>query len=276
MAKKAKYKRYAPPENGAKVLLFDIETAPILAHVWGLWENNVGLNQIVSDWHMLSWSAKWLGSPANEVMYMDLRGAKDVQNDKPLLVELRELLDMADVVITQNGKRFDTPKVQARMLLNGIKANSPYKHIDVKLESKRLFGFPSHKLEYMTEKVNKIYKKLKHKNFPGHELWVECLKGNSAAWDEMELYNKHDVLSLEEFFGHIAPWGININFNLYHDDEEHVCKCGSKDHRKNGFYYTDMGKFQRYECKKCGAPSRDRHNLFTKEKKDSLKRNVPR
>lgn len=276
MAKKAKYKRYLPPENGAKVLLFDIETAPILAHVWGLWENNVGLNQIVSDWHMLSWSAKWLGSPANEVMYMDQRGKKNVQDDKSLLVELRELLDQADVVITQNGKRFDTPKVQARMLLNGIKANSPYKHIDTKLESKRLFGFPSHRLEYMTEKVNKLYKKLKHKNFPGHELWVECLKDNIKAWEEMELYNKHDVLSLEEFFGHIAPWGININFNLYHDNDEHVCKCGSKDHRKNGFYYTDMGKFQRYECKKCGAPSRDRHNLFSKEKKDSLKRNVPR
>lgn len=279
MAKKAaKYRRFAAPKEGAKVLIFDIETAPLLAHVWGLWDNNVGLNQIVSDWHMLSWSAKWLGSPANEVMYMDQRRAKSVENDKTILKELRDLLDEADVVITQNGKSFDQRKVQARMLINELEPNSPYKHIDVKCEAQRLFGFPSHKLEYMTEKINKVYKKLKHKKFPGHELWVECLKGNVDAWNEMEEYNKHDVLSLEEFFGHIAPWGININFNLYHDNEEHICKCGSKEHAKNGFYYTDMGKFQRYKCKnkKCGAPSRDSHNLFTKEKKKALKRNVPR
>jgi hypothetical protein len=278
MAKKKtkKYRRFDPPKEGARVLLFDIETAPILAHVWGLWDNNVSLNQIVSDWHVLSWSAKWLGSPESEVMYMDQRNSSNVEDDALILTEIWQLLDMADVVITQNGKSFDQRKLQARFLINGMRPNSPYKHIDTKCESQRLFGFPSHKLEYMTEKVNKKYKKLKHKNFPGHELWVECLKGNKQAWDEMELYNKHDVLSLEEFFGHIAPWGINVNFNLFHDNDEHICKCGSKDHRKNGFYYTDMGKFQRYECKKCGAPSRDRHNLFTKEKKDSLKRNVPR
>jgi len=278
MAKKRvpRYKRFAPPEEGAKILLFDIETAPLLAHVWGLWDNNVGLNQIVSDWHVLSWSAKWLGAPENEVMYMDQRNSKDVENDKDILKELWQLLDEADVVITQNGKHFDQRKVQARFLIHEFQPNSPYKHIDVKVESQRLFGFPSHKLEYMTDKINKKYKKLKHKKFPGHDLWVECLKGNVDAWDEMELYNRHDVLALEEFFGHIAPWGININFNLYHEGEEHICKCGSKEHAKNGFYYTDMGKFQKYKCKQCGAQSRDRHNLFTKEKKDALKRNVPR
>jgi hypothetical protein len=128
----------------------------------------------------------------------------------------------------------------------------------------------------MTDKVNKKYKKLKHKKFPGHELWSECLKGNLEAWQEMELYNKHDVLSLEEFFDAIAPWGINVNFNLYHDDEEHECKCGSKDYAKNGFYYTNVGKFQKYKCKNCGAETRDRHNLFSKEKKDSIKQNVAR
>ena len=29
-----------------KVLVFDIETAPMLGYVWGLWENNVALNQV--------------------------------------------------------------------------------------------------------------------------------------------------------------------------------------------------------------------------------------
>src|ERR1019366_4638598 len=136
--------------------------------------------------HVLSWSAKWLGSPESETMYMDQRNAKNVENDKVVLKELWHLHNEADIVITQNGKNFDQRKVQARFLILGFKPNTPYKHIDVKIEAQRLFGFPSYKLEYMTEKINKKYKKLKHKKFPGHELWVECLKGNLAAWDEME------------------------------------------------------------------------------------------
>src|ERR1035437_10416966 len=90
MAKKKKIVK--PKLTGPKVLIFDIETAPIIAHVWGLWENNVGLNQIVSDWHVLSWSAKWLDDPSTKVMYDDQRGAKNIEDDKRLLQSLRNLV----------------------------------------------------------------------------------------------------------------------------------------------------------------------------------------
>jgi hypothetical protein len=270
-AKAAKYKRFAPPTGVAKVLIFDIETAPILAHVWGLWENNVGLNQMITDWHVLSWSAKWLDAPEDQIMYMDQRNSPDVEDDKAILEEIWDLLDMADVVITQNGKSFDQKKLNARFLPpNDLGPPSSFKHIDTKILAQRHFALPSYKLEYMTEKFCVKYKKLKHKDFPGHELWKECLKGNVKAWDEMELYNKHDVLSLEELYHVFSAWETSVNFNLYHDKEEHVCKCGSKDHIKNGFYYTNMGKFQKFRCKTCNAETRNRKNLFTKEKRDSL------
>lgn len=269
--KPVKYKRYAPV-NGKKVLIFDIETAPILAHVWGLWENNVGLNQMITDWHLLSWSAKWLDAPEDEIMYQDLRHAKDVENDKLIIEEIWELLDMADVVITQNGKAFDQRKLNAKFLQHKMGKPSSFKHIDTKKLAQKYFDLPSYKLEYMSDKFCTKYQKLKHKEFPGHELWRECLKSNVRAWNEMELYNKHDVLTLEELFNIFAPWESSVNFNLFHDRDEHVCKCGSKDHIKNGFYYTSMGKYQKYRCKnqKCKAETRARQNLFTKEKKDSL------
>src|SRR3990167_3818406 len=44
-----------------KILLFDIETTPNLAYVWGKYEQDV--IQYKSEWYMLSWSAKWLGGP---------------------------------------------------------------------------------------------------------------------------------------------------------------------------------------------------------------------
>mgnify|MGYP000113435667 CR=1 FL=1 len=85
------------PAYAPKVLLFDIETAPIIAYVWGLWQNDVSLNQIRTDWHLLSWSAKWLGTPDTDIMYMDQRAAKDVENDKVILQGLWKLLDEADL-----------------------------------------------------------------------------------------------------------------------------------------------------------------------------------
>lgn len=285
MAKKSKsksaFKRYPAPKTGSKVLVFDIETAPIIAHVWGLWDNNVGLNQVQLDWHCLSWSAKWKGAPDNEVMYMDQRNAKNIEDDTKLLEGIWELLDECDVVITQNGKSFDAPKLNARFIIKKIKDRHPpssYKHEDTKCIASKHFRFTSNKLEYMTDKLCVKYKKLKHKKFPGHEMWTECLKGNLEAWKEMEEYNKYDVLALEELYDILAPWqGVNgVNYNLYTDDEENVCKCGSKHFIKNGFYYTNVGKFQKHKCKECGAEVRDRANLFSKEKRASLKTGTTR
>lgn len=267
--------------NKPKILLLDIETAPILAYVWGLWENNVGLNQIKSDWHLLSWSAKWFQGqdgtvygPHNKVMYMDQRNAKKIDDDKALLKGIWGLLDEADIIITQNGKAFDEKKLNARFIINGFKPPSSYKHVDTKQIAKSKFGFTSNKLEYMTDKLCKEYKKSKHAKFSGFSLWTECLAGNMEAWKEMEKYNKYDVLSLEELFKLLQPWVFKINYDLYTDTESSACGCGSTKFNKNGFAYTSLGKFQRYSCATCGAEVRGRNNLFDKEKVKSLRAKV--
>lgn len=255
-----------PAPKGPRVLIFDIETAPILGYVWGLWENNLALNQIKQDWFVLSWSAKWLGDSPDKVMYQDSRGTKDVENDKKLLIGIWQLLDQADVVITQNGKKFDQKKLNARFILNGFQPPSSYKHIDTLVIAKKHFGFTSNKLEYMTDKLCTKYKKQKHAKFSGFELWKACLAGNLEAWQEMETYNKYDVLSLEELYTKLIPWENGVNFNLYTgDDEEETCKCGSDSFIKKGFYYTNVSKFQRYRCKNCGSETRDRTNLLGKK-----------
>src|ERR1019366_7143841 len=105
-------KKLKKPE--IKVLFMDIETAPLISYTWGIWDQNIGLNQIHSDWHVLSWSAKWLGS--KDIMYQDQRKAKNIQDDKELLKRMWELLDEADVVVGQNSKSFDIKKLNARFI----------------------------------------------------------------------------------------------------------------------------------------------------------------
>lgn len=257
--------------KGPKVLLLDIETAPMLGYVWGIWDQNIALNQIHTDWYVLSWSAKWLDDPPSKVMYMDQRKAKNIEDDYTILKGIWGLLDEADIIITQNGRKFDAKKLNARFIMHKMQPPSSYKHIDTLAIAKKHFGFTSNKLEYMTDKLCTKYKKLKHAKFSGFELWKQCLKGNQEAWKEMEKYNKYDVLSLEELYQKLSPWDNTVNFNLYHDDEDHICKCGSRDFKHNGYKYTETAKYRRYKCKVCGHETRGKENLFSKEKKKSLR-----
>ncbi len=248
-------------EPALKVLLFDIETAPILANVWGLWDQNVGLNQIEADWSVLSWSAKWLHEA--DVMYADNRKRRGsrIRDDKALLKGIWKLLDEADVVVTQNGVSFDSPKLNARFITHGFQPPSSYRHIDTLKIAKKHFAFTSNKLAHLTATLCSA-KKSEHKKFPGFELWEQCLKGNQLAWREMEEYNKQDVLALEELFHKLKAWDDKINFAVYTGGT--ICKCGSTDIRKSGFHYTNSSKFQRYRCAACGAETRDRKNLAGK------------
>lgn len=251
-----------------KVLFFDIETSPILAYVWGLFDQNIGLNQIYKDWDILSVAAKWGDTPEDSVMYKDRRNDK---TDKAVIKWIWNLLDQADIVVTQNGKRFDAKKLNARFIMYGMIPPSGYKHIDTLQIAKKYFALTSNKLEFLTDKLCKKYKKQSHKKFSGFSLWSQCLAGNKDAWNEMEVYNKYDVLSLEELYGVLKGWDNSINFDLYNDEPVTTCKCGSKKVHKRGFAYTSIGKFQKYRCKTCGAETRSRKNLFSKEKKESLK-----
>lgn len=247
-----------------KILIVDIETSPIRSLVWGLFDQNIALNQIETDWNILSWAAKWAGE--GRVHYRDQRGVKDITNDKNMLRPLWDLLNEADIVVSQNGKRFDTKKLNSRFVIHGFQPPAPYRQIDTLVLAKKHFGFTSNKLEYMTDKLCVKYKKLKHTKYPGFELWRECLAGNKSAWNEMKKYNIHDVLATEELYEKLAPWGTGVNFRVYTGQD--ACNCGSKNLQRRGYHITQAGKYQRYQCIDCGAWTRGGVNLFGKGAKN--------
>jgi DNA polymerase elongation subunit (family B) len=266
--RKAFYRHVEPTaeqKGKAKILILDIETAPILAHVWGLFDQNVGLNQIERDWHLLSWSAKWLDS--SEILYMDQRGVKNIEDDSKLCKAMWKLIDESDIIITQNGKSFDIKKLNARFMHHGFPPPSSFRQIDTLRLARKHFGFTSNKLQYMTDKFCTKFKKSGHKKFSGFELWKECIAGNIEAWKEMEEYNKLDVLSLEELYKKLQPWDNSVRFSTYSEEDETVCTCGSIEFKKNGFIFSNTGKFQRYKCLECSAEYRDSVNLHSKEKR---------
>ena len=91
----------------------------------------------------------------------------------------------------------------------------------------------------------------------------------------MEKYNKYDVLSLEELYYILAPWDRkHPNFALLTGSETPVCRCGSTEFTRNGYAYTQVSKFQKYRCKKCGAETRGRTNVLDKDVRSALHMNI--
>lgn len=245
-----------------KVLVFDIETAPMLAYVWGRRDINVSLNQIKSDWHVLAFAAKWLGESASRIIYRDQRNYK-LGNDGPLLRSLWVLLDNADIVVTQNGKAFDSKMLNARFIMHGMQPPSPYRHLDTYQIARSSAKFTSNSLEYLTDKLCTKYKKLKHAKFPGMALWTECLKGNKAAWDEMKRYNIQDVLSTEELYMKLRAWAPQNAAQVYSRCSPNQCgTCGKRDLMRRGHIYTKTGRVEQFSCRQCGSWTRGKREAI--------------
>lgn len=255
--------------TGPKIITLDIETSPIVAYVWSLWKQNVGLNQIVRDWTVLSFSAKTLGD--RTIRYMDVAGQVDLYDDGAVMSELWKELDSADVIVAQNGIRFDVRKINARFLTLGFAPPTPYKVVDTMVEAKKVAMFTSNKLEWLSAVLTDTPKS-KHKSFPGFELWTECLADNPKAWAEMRKYNVQDVKATEALYLKLRPYiEGHPNLAVLDDDETMRCpKCLSPKLQQRGFATTQTGQYPRYQCTSCGGWSRGRYTVNTKQKRKSL------
>jgi predicted RNA-binding Zn-ribbon protein involved in translation (DUF1610 family) len=243
----------------AKILLLDIELAPNNAYVWGRWKQNIPTRNFVSEFYILCFAAKWLGEP--DIIF------KRVYDDDDYLVvaALFELLHEADIVVAHNGDRFDIPKIIGRGLLHGYPPPSNFHQIDTLKVARKKFGFLSNSLKDLCEKLD-LPRKGDHEKFKGIDLWIECLKWNEEAWQEMEEYNKQDVVSLEALYLRMRPY-IGNHPNVSRSEEEHaVCpSCGSDDLQRRGYYTSKSGyRYQRYFCKNCGAWSQARNSEYNK------------
>jgi DNA polymerase elongation subunit (family B) len=226
-----------------KILLLDIETSPNTAHVWGLWQQNVSINQLMESSYVLCYAAKWLGD--EEVVFDSVHQAKP----KAMLKGIHRLLNDADAVVHYNGTKFDIPTLNKEFLLHSFNPPSPYKQIDLLRVVRSNFRFPSNKLDYVAQRLG-LGKKHEHE---GHELWVKCMNGDKDAWKRMEQYNIQDVVLLESLYNSLRPWIRNHpNHNLFADD--HVCpNCASTRLQKRGTSISSTGTYQRYQCLACGT-----------------------
>jgi len=258
-----------------KILIFDLETAPKLAFMWGMWNQNVSLPMMERDGYLLSWAAKWYGEDGvmSDSLFnygSEIENEDGVLNEGKLVSTLWELLDEADMLISYNGNKFDIPVANTAMFKAGLMPPNAGKSIDLLAVVRRKFRFASNKLDFISKEMG-IEQKKSHEGF---ELWRKCMLGDEEAWKSMVEYNEQDIIVTEQLYDKVRPWiknHPNVNVIDEHDHTVRCPSCASSDIKRNGFENMASGtRYQRYRCNTCGTNARGKTILNDIEKRRSL------
>ena len=233
-----------------RILCLDLETSALLSWTWGVYETNV--IEVAQTWYILCYAYRWLGEKTKWVGLPDFIGYKPNTCDtKQFIKSLWDLVDEADIIIAQNGDKFDIPKFKTRFIHYNLHPPTPFKTVDT-LKVARKFGFPSNKLDNLGLAMGEG-RKVKHTGF---SLWKGCMAGDKKSWDTMKRYNIQDVDLLARIYKRFLPW-ISNHPSLAVYCEGRVCpRCQSPNVFKVGMEYNNTMVYQRYRCKECHAPSR--------------------
>lgn len=261
-----------------ETLLVDIETLPLEVLVWGLYKQKISNQNVIKDWSMVSWAAKWLFD--SEIM-SEVVAPKEAINrtDKSIVKGLWNLMDKADIVIAHNAVKFDVRKMNARFKLNGLGPPLPYQIIDTLRHAQKNFAFSSYSLDYLNRLLDNSGK-IKTE----YGLWKKCIGMNGPdaqkkALQSMIKYNCQDITVLEELYVELRPWmKSHPNLGLYYDsveDTQRCTNCGDTNITWKGTYVTPMNRYRAWRCK-CGAVGRDRLSELSAAERKNLLVSTPR
>lgn len=232
-----------------KVLLYDIETSPLITYSWQVYEADA--IEVIEDFQILTVAWKWLGEKKVHCLGQD--DFKDykpgVNNDKNLVRHLRELFDASDVVCGHNSDAFDNKVSQARMMVWGLSPPSPYKRLDTKKIAKKHGRFTSNKLDHLGKNLG-LGQKLDNGGF---KLWKGVMAGEKKSWAMMKKYNKQDVVLLEQLYLKLLPWIDNHpNLALLDGRPEACPNCGIEGMmQKRGKAFSNSTWYHRLQCMNC-------------------------
>lgn len=236
-------------QTDLKILQFDIESAPALAWVYGLYDQNIPIHSVVQNPRMIAFTAKWYGKKKIYAF------SEYHQSRQEMLEQMHEMLEEADVVVGWNSKRFDVKWVNSEFMVEGMKPPSPYKHLDLFTETRRVARFLSYKLDYVSKRLlddQKIdYNMLRMWEKVSDPLTTEAER--KREWNAMIRYARKDTALLEPLFEKLLPWikmphPVSSNPDACHN-------CGGR-LRTNGQAKTLYSVYERLRCVECGKSHR--------------------
>jgi hypothetical protein len=250
-----------------KILLLDIETAPLHGNFWSTGQQYITPEQIEQDWFIFGYSAKWLLSTE---MMSDFVTPKEAvkRDDKRIMQSAHKLVTEADIIIGHNVKNFDMPRLKTRFFMNGLKPPMPYQLLDTLQVARKEFAFASNKLNYLSRIILR-----KEKIKTDRTLWAKCEIGDQDALDYMEEYCRMDTQLLEDVYVELRGWMTqHPNLPIIMDAKDPACtNCGCFEFtEEEGYYMTPQNKYEAVRCTNCGAISHKRKSEITTEQRKVL------
>jgi hypothetical protein len=248
-----------------RVGIVDLETLPAEVYTFRLYDQNIGIEQVISDICLLSWSGKFLNESE---IYSDVLTKIEApkKKDERIVRSCWEFIAGCDVVIGHNWSGFDG-RILNTLFLQYDLPPLKYVAVDTYLCAKSNFRFTSNKLKFINNKLG-IRNKVDNDGFV---LWKQCHQGDQEALDKMLEYNIGDIFATEQLFYKMRPYIRNFNVALYNEIDDYQCPvCGSLHLKSEGFYFTSAGKWETVRCDNCQCVSRKKENLLSKDKKKVL------
>lgn len=242
----------------AKICTLDIEVSPVVAYSWGP-KYDTRLIEVIEEGQIMSYSIKWIDGKQITKAQPDYKGyKKGVLSDKEISKDLWNIVDSSDILVVQNGKKFDIKYMNTRFLFHGLNAPSQYKVVDTLTEARKYLRLTSNSLDDVSAYYG-LGRKLEHEGFP---LWKKCMAGDKQAWGKMKKYNAHDVLLTESWYLKLRPYINNHpNLGMFTNSGEVCASCGSNKIQSRGYFVNKTTRYRRYHCQNCGSWGRSTHNV---------------
>lgn len=233
-------------QSNIKRLFFDIETSPNIVYSWRIGYNlTITPENIIDERKIICISYKW----ESEDIIHTLKWDKD-HCDKQMLIDFVKIANQSDEMIAHNGDKFDIKWIRTRCIYHRIDMFPNYNTLDTLKKAKSGFNFNSNKLDYIAKFLG-VGAKVKHSGF---DMWINVMKGDESAMNEMVNYCIGDIQILEDVYltmqNYIKP---NTHVGVHNNNLKFSCQsCGSEHITLYKNRVTTLGTIKRVmECQDC-------------------------
>ncbi len=241
-----------------KFLIYDIEISPILG--WTYSQYNTNILRVAKEQTLMSFA----------YMILEVDGSKTVldgdystincytladfdYNEEALVKKMHELFEECQIIVGFNSKQFDDKHATKYFIKHKLDPIAPIKQIDLLREWKKVAKLTGNHLESINEY---LFNERKTEERVG-DLWYDCMVNqDQESYKLLKEYNKQDVVLtyniLKELLCYMKDTPANLSLLMNHPL---ACpRCGFiDDFEEAGFYYSNVGRYNQYKCKKCGS-----------------------
>lgn len=235
----------------ARILLFDIETSHNVVYAYQIGRKvSINYDDIKEERKIICICWKWLDE--DEVYSVDWGNR---QEDKKLLVDFSKEYQKADLIVYQNGDRFDRRYINTRIAFHRLNPLPDMPSFDTLKKFRETFRLNSNRLDYAGQFFG-LGKKVENER----GLWKKVYDKEPGALDKMLHYCKGDVLLLEAVYKHILPYvKPSVHMGALNGDSMGCRACGSETTKWKGYRAFSQTVFKMRYCSNCGHHWRTNH-----------------